>query len=130
MKYIYRQKDGTELELELFERTPDHTLILVEKDLTIVEITSHRWTNDLTGMVAASGQDPGTVLHSLMEHYDTIYPSGWRRDRVTVPDLREMAMYFEELRKEAVAENEDSSWNSPNVFTMDYVEMITQTKRL
>lgn len=111
---------GRRVRLKVVARTKDSVELAEDLDVPTI-ISSMQWIDELFEEIAASGASPSKALTTLLDHYRATYPQGCEREPLTKTDLARCVSYFEDLRQEAVANEEDNWWGQSPPVTPEVV---------
>jgi hypothetical protein len=106
---------GRKVPLKL--RSQSDSALVYEKDNdTPVTVDASEWCRDLCEQIGSTGQSLPVALYNVLEAYSKQYPKGYVREPLSQKSLVELVDWLEELRQEAVDDDEDSWWNRQEAF--------------
>lgn len=115
MKVYFMDKSGRKVPLKVRSQS-DSTVVYEEDQGAPVLVPSSQWCQDLCEQIGSTGQALSVALYNVLEAYSKHYPQGYVREPLSKKRLDELVDWLEELRQEAVADEEESWWNRPEAF--------------
>jgi hypothetical protein len=115
MDYFYTTATGETVRLALSSKTKKKMVFVDAVVASAFRIPAATWVEDLLAEVAASGRAPSSALSAVLEEYRRTH-GPIKREPLTPELLQRCTESFEAWRLQAVADQEESWWNSPVPF--------------
>jgi hypothetical protein len=128
MKYVYVNAEGKRIHLQV-RSCIDGVTVLEETKNKPVVISAEKWVSDIMQYIESTGNRPEIAVFHVFENYGQTYrnKNGYERSPIPKKMLQSCVAYFELLRKDSLAELEDSAWADNKPFTSKMVLDIFET---